>query len=286
MAGVPGGHDAVEKIHSPSDPFNNIRRRPHPHEVTGLVRRHVGLHRVDDIVHHLSGLPHRQTADGVAVAVQLGDLLHVPHPQVGVGPPLVDAEELLLRVDRIRQGIQPVMLCHTALQPPGCPLTGGLHVLVGRGVLHALIKGHGNVAAQVGLNLHRLLRTHKNAPTVNVGSEGDPLLGDLPQAGQGKDLKAPTVGEHGAVPVHKFVKPAHLADNAVPGAKMEVVGVGQLHLTADLLQVVGGHRPLDGPLGAHVHEHRGLDHPVGAGEHPPPGSPLLLQYLKHKKSPL
>ena len=177
------------------------------------------------------------------------------------------------------------MLCNTAPQPPGRPLAGGLYILVGGRVLHTLVKGHGDVAAQVGLDAHGLLRAHKDAPAVDVGGEGDPLLGDFPQAGQGEDLKAPAVGEHGAVPVHKFVEPAHLADYPVPGAQVEVVGVGQLHLTANLLQIVGGHRPFDSPLGAHIHKHRGLDHPVGAGEGPPPGPPLLFQYFKHAKTP-
>ena len=127
------------------------------------------------------------------------------------------------------------MLCDTALQPPGCSLTGGLYILVGRGILHTLVKGHGDVAAQIGLDTHGLLRAHKNAPAVNVGGKGDPLLGDLPQAGQGEHLKASAVGEHGAVPAHKLMQPAHLTDHPVPGAQVKMVGVGQLHLAADLL---------------------------------------------------
>ena len=109
-----------------------------------------------------------------------------------------------------------------------------------------------------------------------MGGKGDSLLLNLPQPGQGEHLESPAVGEHGAVPVHEFVEPAHLADHFVPGTKMQMVGVGQLHLTADLLQIVGGYRPLDGPLGTHVHKDRGLDHAVGAGESPPPGPSLLF----------
>ena len=100
-----------------------------------------------------------------------------------------------------------------------------------------------------------------------MGGEGHPRLGDLPQPGQGKHLKAAAVGEHRAVPLHKAVQPPHLPDHPVPrGPQVQMVGVGQLHLTADLLQIVGGHRPLDGPLGAHVHKDRGLDSAVGTGK--------------------
>ena len=65
-----------------------------------------------------------------------------------------------------------------------------------------------------------------------------------------------------------------------------MVGVGQLHLTADLLQIVGGHRPLMAPLGAHVHKDRGLDSAVGTGKYAPAGVPLGLDHFKHKKTPL
>ena len=69
-------------------------------------------------IHHLRGLPHRQAADGIAVAVQLGDLLHVPDPQIVIGAALVDAEEHLPGIDGIRQGVEPVVLRLAPLQPP------------------------------------------------------------------------------------------------------------------------------------------------------------------------
>ena len=79
------------------------------------------------------------------------------------------------------------------------------------------------------------------------------------------------------------MKAAQLLDHLVAGAQVEMVGIGQLDLTADVLQIVGGHRPLDGPLGAHIHEHRGLGRTVRAGKHAPAGAALLLDHFKHKK---
>ena len=58
----------------------------------------------------------------------------------------------------------------------------------------------------------------------------------------------------------------------VARAQVQMVGVGQLHLTADVLQIPGAESALDGPLGAYVHEHRGLDRAMGAGKHTTPGS--------------
>ncbi len=77
MAGVAGRHDAVKEVHAPGHRLDDVDGVP-THEVAGLVLGHVGLHRVDDLVHHLRRLAHRQSADGVAVAVELGDLLHMP----------------------------------------------------------------------------------------------------------------------------------------------------------------------------------------------------------------
>ena len=45
------------------------------------------------------------TADGVAIAVNLCNLLHVPDAQIFKGRTLIDAEKHLPRVDGIRQGV-------------------------------------------------------------------------------------------------------------------------------------------------------------------------------------
>ena len=165
-------------------------------------------------------------------------------------------------------------------QPAEGALAGLLHIVIGGGVFHALVKGHGNVGPQVGLDLHALLRPHKDPPAVDVGGEGHPLLPDLPPAGQGEHLKAAAVGEDGAIPAHELMKSSHLPHHIVAGAQVQVIGVGELDLAADLLQVQGGHRPLDGGQGAHVHKDRGLGGAVGAGEHPPPGPALGFQQGK------
>ena len=55
---------------------------------------------------------------------------------------------------------------------------------------------------------------------------------------------------------------AQLLHHLVPGAHMQMVGVGELHLGPYLLQIGCGHRPFDGGRGSHVHEHRGLNRAV------------------------
>ena len=75
---------------------------------------------------------------------------------------------------------------------------------------------------------------------------------------------------------------AHLLDHIVAGAQMQMIGVGQLDLAADVLEIKGAEPALDGRLGAHVHKHRCLHHAaVGAAELAPPGAALFFNDLKH-----
>ena len=95
--------------------------------------------------------------------------LHMLDAQIREGTALIDAEEHLLWVYAVRPGIQPLVLRNTALQPTVGTRTGFLCILMGRWVFHALIKGHGNIAAQIGLDAHGLLRPHKDPASVDVG---------------------------------------------------------------------------------------------------------------------
>ncbi|MPM76736.1 hypothetical protein SDC9_123735 [bioreactor metagenome] len=280
---VAGGHHAVKKVHATGHGLNDVAGGAHTHEIPGLFLGHVGLHRVDDFVHHLRRLSHRKAADGVAVAVELGNFLHMPHPQVRKRGPLIDAKEHLPGIHRVRQGIEPLVLHDAPLQPPGRPFAGRLGVFVRRGVLHAFVKRHRNVAAKVGLNLHGLLRPHENPMPVDVGGKGHALLPDLPQGGQRKHLKPTGIRENRAVPTHEPVQSAHLPHNPVAGPQMQVVGVGKLNLAADFPQVQGADAALDGTLRAHVHKHRGLDlATVGTGKHAAPRPALIRNHFKHE----
>ena len=83
--------------------------------------------------------------------------------------------------------------------------------------------------------MHALLRPHKDPAAVNVGGEGDAFLLNFPAVGQGEHLEPTAVGEDGAVPMHETVKPPHLPDHVVPWPKVEMIGVGEFNLAADLL---------------------------------------------------
>ena len=195
---------------------------------------------------------------------------------VGIGAALVDTPEHLLLVDSIWQGIEPGIFRLAAHQPAVGSVYTFLDIVPGRGILNALIKGHADIAAQIGLNLHTFLRAHENLPSVDVGGKVHAFFLDFPQGRQAEHLKSTGVRQNRAVPGHKLVQAAHLTHHLVGGAQMQVVGVGQLHLAADVLQILGTESAFYGTLGAHVHKYRGLHGTVGAGKFTPTGFPFGL----------
>ena len=99
--------------------------------------------------------------------------------------------------------------------------------------------------------------------------EGHALLLDLAQGRQRKHLKAARVGQHRAVPPHELVQAAHRLDDLVARADMQVVGVGQLDLAAQLLEVERIDRALDRARRADVLEDRRLHNAVRGAEFAP-----------------
>ena len=73
------------------------------------------------------------------------------------------------------------------------------------------------------------------------------------------------------------MQPAHLGHQLVAGAQMEMVGVAEHDLGADLPQIVGGQTAFDGAGGGHVLESRGLHRAVDGAEFAPTGRVLLFQ---------
>ena len=77
---------------------------------------------------------------------------------------------------------------------------------------------------------------------------------------------------------------AHLPHHLVGGAQVQVVGVGKLHLAANVFQVSGAECALDGTLGTDIHKNGSLNHTVGAGKYTPAGFPFCFFQLKHSYS--
>ena len=151
--------------------------------------------------------------------------------------------------------------------------------MLGR-ILHTLIKGHCDGGTQVCLDLHTLLRTHKDAVAVQMGGKGHAFLRDLAQLGKAEHLESAAVGQDGPVPAGKFVQTAHIGYQLITRTQMQVVGVAEHHLGADLLQILRGQAALDGTGGGNILESRGLHRAVHGLEFTPPGVVFLLEQLK------
>ena len=224
-----------------------------------------------------------KTADRVAGEVKFADLFHVAYAQVGVGAALVDAEEELTGVDGFFELGETVEFFLAAAEPSCGAVAGIAGVVVFGGVFDAFVKRHGDGGAEVGLDSHAFFRSHENALAVDVGGELHALLGDLAEGGQGEDLESAAVGQNRLGPVHELVQAPHVVDELVAGADVEVVGVGQLYLTVNVIQELhGGYTALDGGAGAHVHENGGLDVTVNGVEHASAGASVGCENRKHR----
>ena len=89
--------------------------------------------------------------------------------------------------------------------------------------------------------------------------EIDALLLDLAEPSQGEHLKSAGIRKNRTIPRHKLVQSSHFLDQLVSGAQMQMVGVGQLHLSADLPEIIRRNRTLDGSNRTHIHKYRRLD---------------------------
>ena len=239
----------------------------------------MGLHLTDHFIHHLGGLAHSQTADGVTVQIEVCDLLHVLHTQISKGAALIDAKQQLIGIHGNALVLQAGHFNLTAFQPAGRSFAAGFGIIVLCGVFHAFIKGHGDGRAKVCLNLHTLFRAHKDAVAVQMGGEGHPLFGDLAQLGQTEYLKSTAVSQDGAVPAGELVQTAHVCHHLVAGTKVQMIGITQHHLRTDFFKVMGRKTALDSTGGSHVLKRGRLHRAMHGLELAPPGVVFLLEQL-------
>ena len=157
VARVPGRHDAVEEVDAASNTLDDVARCADAHQIARLVLRRVRQDDIKNMVHDLGAFADGQTADRVARQIKFGDRLHVLDAQVIIGAALIDAEQQLMRIDGIRQAVKTVELGLAALEPARRAVDGVLDVLARRRVFDALIKRHGDIRAEIGLDAHALL---------------------------------------------------------------------------------------------------------------------------------
>src|SRR5215207_831858 len=101
---------------------------------------------------------------------------------------------------------------------------GAVRLVVGIGTF---VECHDNVCTEVFLNGYGLLRREAVCRAINMTLKGHAVVIDLARLRQRKDLKAPRIGEHGAVPLHELMQAAHVAHEFITWTQVEMIGVTQ-----------------------------------------------------------
>ena len=222
------------------------------------------------------GFSHRQASHGISVQIQLRNFVRMLFSDILIDRALIDSKQKLFFIDGIFQRIQSGHLLLTALQPSCSALHRLLHIASLCHRAWTLIECHGNGGCQVGLNLHTLLRSHKDLSPVNMGIEIDSLFFDLSKLCKGKDLKAAGICEDRPVPVHELMKTAHGFHLVVARTHMQMIRIGKLYLRSDFPQIHGRYCALNRSHRTHIHKYRCLDRPVNRMEFCPLGTSLCF----------
>ena len=263
VARVPGRHHAVEHVHAAGDAVDQVLRPAHAHEVARAVR---GQLRAGVLEHGVAlglGLAHGQSADGVAVEADVDQAGRRARAQILVHPALHDPEQgRVVALVRFLRALRPAQRqLHRALD----------HALVDRLAvdLHrrAFVEDHHHVRAQHLLDVHRLLGPDEDLGAVGGRGEGDAGFSDLAAVREREHLEAAGVGEDRPVPAPEAVQAAVGLDHLQPGAQVEVEGVAEDDLRAQLPNLPRQHA-LDRAVGTHRHEGRRL-HRAARKRQPP-----------------
>src|ERR1700735_1185885 len=97
--------------------------------------------------------------------------------------------------------------------------------------------------------------------TVQMRTKCDAVVCHFAQFTQAEDLVASRIRKDCSGPGHEFVQTAHIADEFVTWAEIQMVGIGQKNLNAERFQVCLGLR-LYSRRCAHRHERRSVNHSV------------------------
>ena len=116
----------------------------------------------------------------------------------------------------------------------------------------------------MGLYLHTFFGTHKNAVPVEVRRKGHAVFGYLAKRRKGKDLKTAAVGKYRAFPAGKGVQPSHFVNDFVGRTEMQVVGVAEHDLTADVFKIESGNAALYRRRRRDVHKNGSLNRAVNS----------------------
>lgn len=98
-----------------------------------------------------------------------------------------------------------------------------------------------------------------------MGTKSYAFFGDLAQFIQAENLKATGIGKDGARPGHEAVEATELADGCDSGPQIQVIGVAEQNLNAELFEDILGNG-FDRCRGADGHKDGSFNFAVGRGQ--------------------
>ena len=187
VAAVSGGHHAVEHVNPALYSLKYVLGGAHSHKIARLVLRQNAVDHLNHVVHHVGGLAHGKTADGVAVGTLVGDELGGVGAQVLVGAALYDGEEALaVTVERLCL----VESLDAAVEPALCHFKAALGILAVALSRRALVERHDDVGSDDALSVHHVLGSEDVLRAVDVAAELTAFLAQLAYACEREHLKA------------------------------------------------------------------------------------------------
>ena len=141
---ITAGHYAVEEIYAAIYRLNDVLGSADSHKIAGFILGHIGLYGFDDVIHNVGAFAYGEAADGIAIALDLADGLHILNTEILICAALVDSEEKLVLIYSFLLCVESVHFRAATLEPADGALVRCLYIVIWRGVLDSLVKGHFN----------------------------------------------------------------------------------------------------------------------------------------------
>ena len=120
-------HYAIKEVHASVNSLDYVCRRANAHKISRLILWHKRFDLFDNVIHYLSRLTHRQTANSKARTVfHFSYALHMLDTQILISTALIDTKQHLMLVYSLLKSVEPFLLSDTSLKPPYRSITACL----------------------------------------------------------------------------------------------------------------------------------------------------------------
>ena len=175
----------------------------------------------------------------------------------------------------------------SSLRPAHRPLERLARAIVRRRMLEAFVEHHRDIRSELRLDVDGRFGRQQMLAAVEMRAKRRPFLVHFAPRGKTEDLIAAAVGEDRLVPADEPVKAAECADARGARPQIEMIGIGEDDLRAQVVEIAMRHR-LHGALRADRHEGRRVHDAVRRRQHAAPRGAVRVRDFKteHQPDPL